>query len=46
MGNFGEKKMAIFDPSPDGRPSPPWRGQLRRIRENRELVVSAQFRPV
>ncbi|XP_064262627.1 large ribosomal subunit protein mL52 isoform X2 [Passer domesticus] len=24
----------------DGRPSPPWRGQLRRERESRELVVS------
>ncbi|XP_066064062.1 uncharacterized protein [Chamaea fasciata] len=24
----------------DGRPSPPWRGQLRRLQENQELVVS------
>ncbi|XP_058709193.1 large ribosomal subunit protein mL52 isoform X2 [Poecile atricapillus] len=25
----------------DGRPSPPWRGQLRRLREQRELVCRA-----
>lgn len=25
----------------DGRPSPPWRGQLRRRRENEELVLRA-----
>ncbi|XP_056368677.1 39S ribosomal protein L52, mitochondrial isoform X2 [Oenanthe melanoleuca] len=25
----------------DGRPSPPWRGQLRRHRENQELVCRA-----
>ncbi|XP_064262626.1 large ribosomal subunit protein mL52 isoform X1 [Passer domesticus] len=25
----------------DGRPSPPWRGQLRRERESRELVYRA-----
>uniref|UniRef100_A0A8C0V9Y9 Large ribosomal subunit protein mL52 n=1 Tax=Cyanistes caeruleus TaxID=156563 RepID=A0A8C0V9Y9_CYACU len=28
----------------DGRPSPPWRGQLRRLREQRELAVSDQNR--
>ncbi|XP_077029183.1 large ribosomal subunit protein mL52 isoform X1 [Agelaius phoeniceus] len=25
----------------DGRPSPPWRGQLRRSRESRELACRA-----
>ncbi|XP_066064059.1 large ribosomal subunit protein mL52-like isoform X2 [Chamaea fasciata] len=25
----------------DGRPSPPWRGQLRRLQENQELVRRA-----